>query len=667
MCMSTMPCIVAVLLLAVTLSPAAADDAPPLRFDCPDGPLDLSVQSPLFELWSRYDEADPACRKLTDADFAEREVVFEDGGTTARFSSPPREWGGPIVVTLRFEPAGREVLSGLTVDNGSYFPVEHAVWPIWDMTEYSRDGVLLMPSTVGDAIDDPILRIRGHFGGKFALDYPGRAAMQYMIYYNSARSWYVSSYAPADFDEMFTLSGLNVGSTVRMQFEWNPFLKEGTWETPPCGFSVLPGGWHAGADLYASHMRKVFRPPALPKWMRDDFHGWVQVGLKGGNVDTWAAFDRLPEYYEEYAASVGLNTMHCFSWCEDGLDAHFPDRHPSHNLGTTEELTAALSLIKERGGHVILYVNGRNVDPDSDFFRRWGTYPLCEKADGGPRRGEVGIRAMYTACPATPQYQGAHLTAFADMITLYGAHAAQIDQVACCSAIPCYNESHGHRTPATGFATGLDDMLRRIHELYRGLDPDFFVWAEGMHERTAQFYEVSQSHGEGGGWSAGRSVPEQFRYTYPDFLCTGQGDSLDELSYSFGQGKPFDFQRSRYDRIPGFARVLSEMIAVRRAEPGYFLRGVFKDNVGLTVAGEDVRAWRIDRGPSLVGMCVNLQACHRLPEDEVTAWLINPRPQWAHRSVYPADLSVEASGKWLELTWTGIAATIIFEPEGGVK
>ena len=72
-------------------------------------------------------------------------------------------------------------------------------------------------------------------------------------------------------------------------------------------------------------------------------------------------------------------------------------------------------------------------------------------------------------------------------------------------------------------------MLGRIHELYRGLDPDFFVWAEGMHERTAQFYEVSQSHGEGGNWSAGRSVPEQFRYTYPDFLCTGQADGWGPL------------------------------------------------------------------------------------------------------------------------------------------
>ena len=660
----------AVLLLLGATTTLCGGEFEPLRFALPAGTLDVPTAAPLFELWTNVDVEAAGARRLVPDDFAECERLVSGKDVTLRFRGAPRPWGGDVTVTVRFEPVPDEVLTRIEVDSSSYYPVQRVVYPNWklpegsdrdDPIEYDRWDTLLMPSTVGDAIQDAVHVLRGHFGRRFSLDYPARAAMQYIVYDKTARNFYLSAYSSGD--ETFAVTSVAEGNTLRLCLEWNPFLSSGRWESPPCAFSLLDGDWHAAADLYRSHMGSVFRPPELPEWMRDDFHGWVQVGLKGGNVDTWASFKRLPEIYDENVASAGLNVMHCFSWCEDGLDRHYPDRNPSPNLGTPEELAEAMDAIRSKGGHVILYVNGRTVDPDSDFYRRTGTGPLIMTADGGPRLEDWHISPSRVACPMADAYQEEQLAQFRKIITQYRAHACQIDQVACTSGFLCYNADHGHPTPATNFLPGLDAMLSRVHDLYRELDPDFFVWVEGMHERTAQFYEVSQSHGEGQGWSAGYSLPEQFRYTFPDMLCTGCADGFDALAHTFGQGKPFDFMRSRY-RVPRFKETVRDLATVRRSERPYFLHGLFRDTVGVVATGEGIRFWRIDRRDA-PGLCVNLWAQRRGLDDAARAWLRHPRPGWGPRLVYPADLAARAEGGWLELEWTGPIATIVFEPGTG--
>ena len=48
------------------------------------------------------------------------------------------------------------------------------------------------------------------------------------------------------------------------------------------GFGILQGDWHAGADLYRSHMAHVFKAPQIPAWMRETFHGMFNISQKGG-------------------------------------------------------------------------------------------------------------------------------------------------------------------------------------------------------------------------------------------------------------------------------------------------------------------------------------------------------------------------------------------------
>jgi hypothetical protein len=300
------------------------------------------------------------------------------------------------------------------------------------------------------------------------------------------------------------------------------------------------------------------------------------------------------------------------------------------------------------------------VDTDSDLYRATGDACLAKPEQGAAETETANVTRMRPACPYSGIYQDALVDQYRTIITKFHAHGAQIDQTSCTPAVFCFDSSHGHRTPAANWLTGTDTLLKRLRDLYRGLDPDFFVWAEGCSERFSQFYDVNQGHGEGQDWSAGESAPEQFHYTFPDFLCTGMCDSIEEMCQTYGQGKPFDIH-SRHLNEPDFAGLLRKLVALRKKEPDYFLRGRFMDNVGLTVAGRDIKLWRIDRRDK-PGMLVNFWGRGRNLTDSCEVRIVIPKGLTKFRKAFPAGLKADRAGEWLHLAWTGALATVVFEP-----
>ncbi len=639
--------------------PALAAERPALQFDLPGGILSLNTQAPLFEIYTTTNAWDAKARMLTDRDFRRVEETTDGSARVLVFMRPPDEWGKDIRVSIRYEPLQKEVLTRLSIDSQSYLPIRLVRYPVVDTPKVNRFDTMLLSSNAGDVIRDPQVMIANRLGGRFSWRYPGECAMQYMVFYNEARSYYVSAYS--DGDECFDQMVRTKGGALRMSLDWYPFLDNGgTWETPQCSISLLRGDWHSAADLYREHMATKFRPPDLPKWMREDFHGWVQYGMKGGE-NTGNKFSQLPHIYKQYVQDIGLNTLHVFSWCVDGLDHHFPDRKPSPYLGTSEELTAAIDAIRAMGGHIDLYTNGRSVDIDSVFYRAGGDRALVRTEDGGMVFDGVPT-CMPKACPYSKIYQDAMLDAFKLIVEKFHASGAQIDQVSCTPPIFCFDKSHGHRSPSSNWNFGVDTMLRRIHQYVKSKDPDFFIWIEGTNERFGQFYEVHQSHSESHDWTAGVSLPEQFRYTYPDFLCTGLCDTIDQLVQTYGQGKAFDVRINRVFR-PEIGALIKNLIKVRREESKYFLQGRFKDDAGLVYSGADVKCWRLD-APDEKSMLINAWGRGRGVTDTCEVWVKVPEGMRRVRGVYPAGIRAKIEdGVWCRVNWTGPVATFVFESE----
>lgn len=651
----------AIVLVFIVNESAFTAVCPTLVFELPAGTISLPGQAPLFDLYTTLDTKDRRARRLTDKDFRNVVESAVAGVRTVTFSGPPDEWGGDVKVTVTFEPTSKEVLLRISVENYSYFPIRLVRFPVLDTPPVNRFDTLLFPHNAGDAIHDPRVMISTRLSGIYSRRYPADLAMQYITLYNEARNCYMAAYN--DGDEFYDHTVRTAGDCLRLSFDWYPFLDDGgKWESPVCSISMLPGDWHSAADLYREHMSKKFRAPEVPKWMRESFHGWIQIALKSGNNPPAFRYSEIPDLYRKYVEANGLNTLHLFSLFKGGADVFFPDCNIATNCGTKEDLAAAMDAVKAMGGHVDVYTNGRSVDIDSDFVMlRGGAKSWVMHEDGGPQIDGWAVSPGRQVCPFSKLYQDEQLRWYKVIVEEYRAHGTQIDQVSCTPSLFCFDKSHGHRTPAANFPVGMDTLLKRLREYYRSKNPDFFVWAEGQHERYGRYYDVNQSHGEHQSWTAGESMPEQFHYTYPDYLCTGSSDSIDAMCHTFGQGKPFDIHL-RHVFKPEFADLLRKLVAVRKAEPEYFLRGRFMDTVGLSVAGRDVRYWRIDRRDG-GGMLVNFWGRGRSLTDSCEASIRVPDGMQSVRAVYPSDLKIEASGDWRTLKWTGPVATIVFEPE----
>lgn len=632
----------------------------PMILDFPDFEcaFEFTDDKPLFRIIAQAAEGLAEPTEITPADFSNMERSVHGDITSLVFSGQPYSGERRMQVTVAFRRTPEEVLASIELDLGGGILIREVRFPhiVWEPVE-SFDN-LLISTAWGDNIERPTKTIRERKGGEMTYIYPSELAMQYMALHNPARCVYISAYSLSD--ESLSLCAKTLSDTeMALSVNHYPFVSSGVWKSPECGFAVLPGGWHAAADLYSSHMADKFKAPDVPEWMRDGFHGWMQVGLGFVGKEPKIKFRNLPDVFKR-AQAVGLNTVHIYGWAGHGFDTEYPEYNVNPKLGTEDDLRAAMDEIKSMGGHAILYINGRLVDPDTEFFKhKGGDKSICLKEDGEPYIERYGTPVDFRiACPVCEAYQDQIAGEVRKIAQDFRAHAIQIDQISCNTGFLCFDSKHSHPTPATNFLPGVSRMLSKVRETHRAINPDFFTWCEGCHERFGQFYDVNQGHGEAFTWQIGESIPEQFKYNYPDYIVTGLAENMQKLCYSFAQGKPFDFHMGQLDDAE-FAGLLKAFVDVRKSNPEYFLHGVFRDSVGLEV-NTGVRAFRIDRrdgGGVLMNVWIPGAGANNKSRASLRVAGGGPsRP----RIIYPTDLSVTPNGEWLDLSWTGPVATMIF-------
>ena len=585
---------------------SAYDDG--VVFSFPDAGACISCRGrePSFRLFLASASGVP----ITPAAFAPPVVTADDTGLCLVYRGADVAGAGPIMVKVRWEADGRQILGCMEIVNGGGTRIDRVQFPCLPFPEVESIDRLLVASAWGDEFPWPVKTIRQycaaggleriypglqleairHGDDEVAYFYPAVLSMQFLTLYNQGRSVYLACYG--EDGNTLSLNAQAVGDGLRLSVNHHPFLEHGSWRSPPCGLAVLPGDWHAAADVYAGRMRDVFRPPEHPRWMREEFHGWVQVMMHLENQEPLHRYRDLPSIFREAREKTGIGILHVCGWNGRGHDTRYPDYDPDHRLGTPDDLREAIRQIHALGGRVILYTNGRLVDPDSVFAREGGGDRVCVDEHGQPHvERYFNSVAFRVACPACPEYGDYLAGQIGKLCGEYGADAVQVDQVSCNQALFCHDRRHPHLTPASNFLEPTDEMLRKIRRRHQGVDPDSFTWIEGCSERFGRYYDVSQGHGEGGaGWEILGPVPELFSYVYPDFLVTGSCNSIDQLCHTFAQGKPFDLG---VDRLadPDYLALIRRLLAVRASYPDYFLRGIFRDDVGLDVAGA-ARAYR---------------------------------------------------------------------------
>ena len=377
-----------------------------------------------------------------------------------------------ISAKIFLNDTGPEMIGKIEAEISGDAMLKRVQFPCVEISRIYPFDSLLISAPWGDNIKKPLRTIAQYCAGQgsswiydyvhcdedeVVYSYPSIMSMQYMTLYNDNRAFYLGSYSTGAETMTFNAKALETKS-LQLSINHFPFSFQEKWKSPECSIAFLKGDWHASADLYASHMRKEFTSPDSPEWMRADDTGWdgfVQLFMRMEGEEPKLRYEDLPRVFAR-VKRAGMNTMHVAGWNYNGFDTCYPDYNTDPKLGTEEELKTAIKQINSMGGRVILYTNGRLVDPDSDYYKNGGDRYVCLDEEGNPYIESYNTSANFNiACPECTEYRQ-YLAAQAGKIARdYGADAIQIDQIGCNYAYFCYDRSHPHPTPATNFLTGV--------------------------------------------------------------------------------------------------------------------------------------------------------------------------------------------------------------------
>jgi len=410
---------------------------------------------------------------------------------------------------------------------------------------------LIVPNHSGQRLRNPVDELSDEVP-LVALEYPARASMQWFEYFSPRTALYMASYDPGLAYTRLCFGRPGEGRGAAMWIEKYAFAASGSsWESPPLALGLHSGDWHWGADRYRSWLESWVRPPEVPKGIQEMVGGIAEACIKDmdGRV--------VHTYQDSVRVADGLRPAEpllLYGWLYDGHDTYYPEYVPIPDLGGKAALVEAVDAIHRGGRLVSAYLNARLANNETETYRRNGKkWAVLTKAPGTglgsltfaelhenwntswerSKRSEGWFAVM---CPAVKAWQD-HLVAEASRILgEYRFDGLFVDQPGSFYAELCYNPNHGHSTPATAWGPGYLEMLRRIRLETRKLNPESFLWIEGMIDAYGQYVDYHLDKNPV--WEPMRShprmetFPEMWRYTVPTYITVN-----DPHPYTFPPSK----------------------------------------------------------------------------------------------------------------------------------
>ncbi|OAM88292.1 hypothetical protein AW736_19105, partial [Termitidicoccus mucosus] len=388
-----------------------------------------------------------------------------------------------------------------------------------------------------------------------------------------------------------------------------------TWTEGEFVTAPYSGDWHVVAGKYRRWAGTWFQknpdgtPVAaartVPEWVRR-MNGWQRIILRHQHGEIHYRYADLPQIHADGAAA-GINTLFLFGWQKGGHDNHYPDYTPNPKLGTEREMLDGIAHFNKNGGHVILYTNGRLIDRISDYHKATGVGPVILDPFGnevldrytftGPgnfARIFVG-RYFAIACPSSPAWFD-HLRAQADRAAAYGCHSLFLDQMGM-DEPPCSNPAHNHPPHWVGSVAAKADIIRRLRDHLRSLDPNLALGIEIISDVTGQHADYVHSLFTGS--TGPRGFLEFFRYTFPEIILSDReirddSDIERRVNRAVLLGLRSDVEIYRCRRTiaetPYYQSYLAKIDALRQRQADLLLEGRYTDTDGFANSNTEVQA-----------------------------------------------------------------------------
>ena len=598
-----------------------------------------------------------------------------------------------LEVTVRLEDGQLRFAAALSNDE-PHTIVRELQYPLIGNLQLPEGYKLLTTHTGGQLFDDPVRKISdvdvrplymtpAQKFRQYDLQYPRNAAANCFAFVGAEDGLYFGSHDPS-FQQ--TWHGLRTypsheGAIGHVREDFTR-LEAGFYRYPNamCGDKwsndasvVVPykGRWTQTCRIYRAWADSWWDKREPPQWVKE-MTGWQRIIFKHQYGEYLRKYTDLPGRIREAGESVGCDAVLAFGWWKEGMDNGYPDYTVDDTQGGDAAWKEAIAGYKAKGGHLILYYNGRLIDVESDFYRSGAGARVTNRDNTGREftehykfTGEGTTLGYYdsrtfTIADMSSRAWRDRLVAMADRAMAYGANSVFYDQLGVAEEFPNWDLSREY--PVQDVFTGRykAETLKEIRDHIAAVDPDFALGTEWLSDCTAQycdFVHIVEFT------ALPESFPEWFRYTFPEVIWSDRcvrddNDVPRQVNNTLLKGLVNDIEvfrcRGLIDETPVYQEHLAKVNDIRQAFPELLLQGRFIADEGISCDNPAVVARGFAAGDRLAVVATTTSAKEKA-RIEVPGYSLQ---EW--RTIGPA--SVARTRNSLLLGENGLAV-LVFEKD----
>jgi len=347
-----------------------------------------------------------------------------------------------------------------------------------------KTGQAAVPFGMGQVYDDPV------HDTSFAFDdtYPGCLySMQFASLSDNGSCLYLATHDPEAYIKKMRFAHTSDASHIIYeitQLPPNMGVPGHNYVQPyPCIVGAIPGDWVNAAKFYRKWVlaNSEWMKGKQPLAKRTDMPDWMK------RLPYWIGFHEMTDEnmaaIEKNIKSVGVPAaVHMYHWHQIPFDTHYPDFWPPR-----DQIFNYVKRLHALNAKVMPYTNMHLMDEQSVLWNKDEAWKYVVQPADGKEIVEVwssgtGVK-LRPMCPATQYWQNMFDDLTVKLVRDLDCDAIYCDQVACISAMPCFNPNHSH--PVGGgcyWVSGYRKLLENVRKSAASVKKDVFLTTESAAE-----------------------------------------------------------------------------------------------------------------------------------------------------------------------------------------
>ena len=454
---------------------------------------------------------------------------------------------------------------------------------------------------------------------RLSEQYPSPFSMQLMQLFNDEESlyYYVSDntreYKEFNFgafvqSKEYDNGTVDIKDKVSMSCTQYPYISRGNEKNifkTTIGLSDK-GSYYPGSDSYRNNLINLGMTREYNPYVRE----WT--GFVGDTIARYNAVlknyvgDNASDKVVKAVDNAHIDSVVLFGWHKGGFDYKYPDYEIMEGEGYGKEnFKELIANAHANGDKVLPYLNAHITAINSEWGQKTYSGEVNNMLHAAIKK--IGFNSSidaskytnymyyefygtdigyYATCPCCDEFVNQIKKVVTELADC-NVDGLWMDQMMEMPANLCYDESHGHATPATAYGEGYEKMYSAIDEIFKAKEIEYLIFAEGVTDAWIEYIDIPGYMWARHLFSMDTSNPGDSEYMRPDITaytmpCTFLGiesDTAYNHARAFLFGSPLKSGTSTKDIT------VTELYL---ANKDIYFYGRYMDKLGLTISSNDV-------------------------------------------------------------------------------